>query len=206
MNPLAGTWLADVGSHSLTFDSNGNYVDSVFGESRTELPVYVIVGKYSLNDSLIEFRDLRFSQLRDLSGYRTSLFLFPDYQFKRVDTTLLLTQTGFFDPVDHPSDVLNGKWEADRIIVAYDTRQTPYFVTGKERMQLEFSESKKEYTILYIDNYGATVAPDSIIDGPHPYMVDNNGIFCDICSKPFATLMDGRLTIKDGPYSYTKVK
>ncbi len=202
LNNLTGTWRYDIGS--ITFNKNWEYIDSAYGLYYTDSLMSVIKGNYSLKDDYIELRDLKYTYRADLSGTRSLHFLFPNYKFQIEDSSLSMIQTGIFNPIGHSGNTFNGIWESYRLIVVLDNTQTPIFLSGDQRMQLYISESTKEYTVIYMDEYGTV--RDTLIDDPKKYSSINNDFYCESCSKPYATLTDGKLIQETGHYTYIKLK
>lgn len=201
LNDLTGTWRYEIGS--ITFNNNGEYIDSMFGVYYTDSLMSVIEGNYNLKDDYIELHDLKYTYRADLSGTLSKHFLFPDYKFQIVDKILSMTQTGVFEPLGHNGNTINGLWESHRLIVVHDTRQTPTFLSGDQIMRIDISESTKEYTITYKDTYGTE--QDSLIRGPYNCIIVDNEIYSESSSKPFATYTNGMLIKETGTITYNKL-
>jgi hypothetical protein len=201
-NSLSGTWRYEIGS--ITFTKNWEYIDSMYEVNYADSLIYVIKGNYNLKDDYIELRDLKYTYRADLSGTRSLHFLFPVYKFEIADNSLSMIETGIFNPIGHDGNAFGGIWESYRLIVVLDNTQTPVFLSGNQIMQLDISESTKEYTVTYKNEYGTM--RDTLIDGPYMYSSINNDFYCENCLKPYATLTDGKLISKNGPITYTKMK
>jgi hypothetical protein len=201
---LVGTWRSNVSTNSLTFQKNGEYIDSVFDDRNFNSIAYIISGNYNLLNGFIELSDLKFTYLRDMTGISTFIFCFSKYNFEIIDNSLIMTETGIFTPNGHSGDMLYGSWESDRIIIAYDTRQDTNFLSGKQIMQYNFSEGSTDYFIIYKNTYGTM--QDSTKDGPLTYYMENQKIFCTCWTEPFAYLTSGKLiTVDFEVRNYNKV-
>ena len=207
---LAGTWHLDYGDQSLTFTTNYEYVDSVFsGPSGFNGPSvdtlgYVIKGRFELKNGFIVLSDLKYIYLRQLSVIYSFYYIFPTYQFGIIDNKLNMEEVGIFKPKGHTGSEIYGKWESNRIIIVYDTRQTPKFLSGNQIIVYDFNKNLNTYLIKYYNTYG--IKQDSLTDGPFKYRFESPYLYYGTSAKVSGTIKDGVLITPDEIRTYFKVQ
>lgn len=203
---IQGSWIS-LSGHTITFYKNGEYksIVNLDIDRNPDSISSIIKGNYRIRNGYLELSNLKYSYLKDMSGIFYLTFVYPTYSYEIKNDSLLFTETGIFYPVGHSGFELNGKWVSNRIIIAYDTRQTPNFITGNQTIHFDFSENTQEYYIYNNNEYGEI--NDSLVDGPYKYLFENQVIYSESFKEPFGLLAAGKLiTQPPSGNTYTRIK
>ncbi len=201
---LAGTWYLDWGDESLTFTTNYDCIDSVFSGPSNDTLESVIKGKFKLNNGFIILHDVKYIYLRQLLGVISSFYyIYPSYQFEIIDDKLSMKNVGIFRPKDHTGIEIYGKWESKRIIIAYDSQQSPKFLSGNQIVEFDFNKDPNTYMIKYLNTCG--IKQDSLIYGPFKYHFDSSYVYDVTNNEVLAVLRNGILKTSGIIRTYIKV-
>lgn len=202
---LIGNWHYSANAETYTFTTNNEFIDSIFTGQINDTLDCIIKGRFNLINGFLELSDLKYTYLQDLSGIKLFKYRYPTYKFEIIDDKLIMEEVGIFHPQGHSGVEIYGKWQSNRIIIAYDTEQSPNFISGNQIIEFEFNKDTNLYSINYFNHYG--VSQDSNINGPFMYRFDSPYVYCQICDEYFGRLDSGILiTSENGIRTFTKIK
>jgi hypothetical protein len=201
LDNLSGTWYHPV--RTVTFNKNHEFIDSVFTYSNRISLGYVIKGEYKLSNGFIEFSNLKFTYLSQMSVIRDLHYQSPTFRFEIIDNKLYLDELCICRPIEHSGYEIGGKWQSTRLIIVYDTEQSPSFLSGNQILEYDFNNETKTYMINYQNNYGVT--KENISDGPFDYQFESPYVYANSTKDNFGLLKEGLfLTFSDGERIFTK--
>ncbi|RLD56169.1 MAG: hypothetical protein DRJ01_15635 [Bacteroidetes bacterium] len=200
---IIGTWHKD--ARTITFNKNNELIDSVFYDQYNESLAYVIKGNFKLINGFVELSDLKYTYLHDMSGIKSCFFIYPTFRFEIIDNRLYFNEVGIFRPLGHNGFEIGGKWQSNRIIVVYDTEQSPFFLTGSQMIEFEFNKETKKCVISYDNKYG--MIDEKLSDGPFDYQFESPYVYLNISEDASGKIEEGILTIfSNGERIFTKIK
>ena len=165
---IAGTWKMN--ARTITFTKKYEFIDSVFHDQYNDSLAEVVNGRFELINGFIELSDLKFTYLSDIPGIKYLSFLFPTFRYEIIDNKLYFDQVGIFQPIGHTGNNINGRWQSNRLIVTYDSEQSPNFLSGNQIIEFEFKEETGDYLIKYDNTYGGF--HENVTNGPYDYQFE----------------------------------
>jgi hypothetical protein len=200
---ISGTWKKD--ARTITFTKKYEFIDSVFHDQYNESLAEVVNGRFELINGFIELSDLKFTYLSDMSGINYLSFLFPTFRYEIIDNKLYFDGVGIYSPVGHSGVEINGKWKSNRLIVVYDTEQSPSFLSGSQEIEYEFNKEASNFLVNSHNTYG--IFEEKLTDGPFIYQFENPFIYVNESKYLIGEIKDNILIIySDGERVFTKAK
>lgn len=134
---IIGTWSAIKGTETISFTSDGKYIDTIFlkltGYDEILFPEYILDGEYRIKNQLVEFLSVNIKYLYHAESKLKNSFeikLFPRSVRILDDGDLIMQTIHLVDLIEGKNEEIEGKWESKYLTLQFFRNSEFQFKNG----------------------------------------------------------------------------
>ncbi|MHB8581162.1 MAG: hypothetical protein ACYDA4_15070 [Ignavibacteriaceae bacterium] len=157
---LVGRWGGDSNSTYVAYYYNNNtFIDSLYDLTNLKRLQYAITGKYSINESIITFSDLKCTYADTINiapNVSSDNLVFYPEKMEYSDSILKYTNVEIFSQERGDKNQLKGKWSSELWIIGIERRPMLAIVQGTINNSYYFYPDSLFYQLDVTNSFGST--------------------------------------------------
>lgn len=171
---LLNSWQSNTMPHVYSFYSDNTYTETYYLNINIDTINLSRKGNYQIADGYIYFSNVQLTYdlgSDDPNTLAHFSYLSPQMTISQTENEMILTDVKILTPVENNiQNEITGKWNTSKIITAYDSEQSPQYVTGTLNEQFEFIPETHNYNRINIYQAGSFSQNDTLPPSLYDYV------------------------------------